>query len=151
MRRNVGWKLFDIGAWILSGMIWIHLVIDCIQEWIESIRYNATGTVGYGVILLFFFVPGMIGLYLLWKYRHGPEKKVNILRWGDGLLSYQVNMLWLYLLRKLRFGELWANRQGNWGPLCMLVLVIVILFVSSIRIQNTIAKEIKKQKMMNET
>ncbi len=146
MKKHSLWKIFDWSLAIVVGGLWTLMMFDLIQEiGNEFLRYD-TWYVEYSIILMFHFVPGLIGLYLLWKYHREPEKKVSRLRWSEGLLTFQGYCMYGHLLRKVHFLEIWANRQVDPMPLFGFLLTIVILLVGIGRIKNVLTKEIKKQK-----
>ena len=146
MKKHSLWKIFDWSLAIVVGGLWTMMSFDLIREiGNEFLRYGAW-YVEYSIYLIFHFVPGLIGLYLLWKYHREPEKKVSRLRWSEGLLTFQGYCMYGHLLRKVHFLEIWANRQVDPMPLFGFLLTIVILLVGIARIKNVLTKEIKKQK-----
>ena len=150
MKKDHMWKIFDWSSLAVVGGFWILITFDLIREIVnEFLRFGAW-YVEYSIILMFHFVPGLIGLYLLWKYHREPEKKVSHLRWSEGLLTFQGYCMYGHLLRKVYLLELWANRQVDPMPLFGFLLTIVILLVGIARIKNVLAKEIKKQKELKE-
>ena len=144
------WKIFDWSLAIVVGGLWTMMSFELIREiGNEFLRYGAW-YVEYSIILMFHFVPGLISLYLLWKYHRETEKKVSRLRWSEGLLTFQGYCMYGHLLRKVHFLEIWANRQVDPMPLFGFLLTIVILLVGIARIKNVLTKEIKKQKELKE-
>ena len=150
MKKDHVWKIFDWSLAIVVGGLWTMMSFELIREiGNEFLRYGAW-YVEYSIILMFHFVPGLISLYLLWKYHRETEKKVSRLRWCEGLLTFQGYCMYGHLFRKFLFLGLWTNRQADPMPLFIFLLIVVILLVGIARIKNVLAKEIKKQKELKE-
>lgn len=149
MKKDYVWKIFDWSSLAVIGGFWILITFDLIREISEYLQ-NGEWYVEYSIILMFYFVPGLISLYLFWKYHREPKKKVSRLRWCEGLLTFQGYCMYGHLFRKFLFLGLWTNRQADPMPLFIFLLIVVILLVGIARIKNVLAKEIKKQKELKE-